>query len=216
MTEVKRQTAYKCSIKNILEGNYVQRPGWDPNFIQLGDLQISRINLLAVIVGKEGNSFTLDDGTGQVQAMSFGEQNKFLDFDVGDAVIIIGRPREYNQKRFVVPEIMRKIENKKWIDYRKAELELQEKDLPEISEEKKTRLETPENFEPAPADEPVFDDNYVSKIISVIKKLDKGDGANTGDVIKMSGLEKAEKYIKSLINEGEIYEIRTGKLKVLE
>jgi hypothetical protein len=78
MPEVKRQTAYKCAIKRVLEGNYVQRPGWEPNYIQLGNEQISRINVVAVIVGKEGNSFLVEDGTGQIQVMFFGDQNKFL------------------------------------------------------------------------------------------------------------------------------------------
>jgi hypothetical protein len=32
MPEVKRQTAYKCSVKMILDGKYVQRPGWEPNY----------------------------------------------------------------------------------------------------------------------------------------------------------------------------------------
>jgi hypothetical protein len=61
-----------------------------------------------------------------------------------------------------------------------------------------------------------FEDNYASIILDTIRKLDKGEGANINDIIKHSGLEKAEKYLKSLINEGEIFEIRTGKIKVLE
>lgn len=223
MPDVKRQTAYKCSVKMILDGNYIQRPGWEPNYIDINGLQISRINIMAVVVAKEGNSFTVDDSTGQIQVMTFGEQEKFSSINVGDIILLVGRPREYNQKRFLVPEIMKKIENSKWIDYRKAELEIQQVDFPE---------QKPRGQEPSPskANEPSaeqeavqaeipeqkYEDNYALKIISTIRKLDKGDGANVNDVIKQSGLEKADKYIVSLINEGEIFEIRTGKIKILE
>jgi len=220
MPEVKRQTAIKCSIKKVLEGNYVQRPGWEPNYIQLGNEQISRINIVAVIVGKEGNSFLIDDGSGQIQVMFFGEQNKFAQADIGQVVLIIGRPREYNQKRFIVPEIIRIVENDKWIEYRKKELELQDKESPIIAEEKPAIIlkENPvvETKQVEKIDEGRFEDNYASIILATIRKLDLGDGANISEVITASGLHKAEKYIISLINEGEIFEIRTGKLKILE
>jgi RPA family protein len=227
MPEVKRQTAYKCSVKMILEGTYVQRPGWEPNYIDVHNLQISRVNILAVIVSKEGNSFTLDDGTSQIQITSFGEEQKFKDAQVGDVVLVIGRPREYNQKRFIVPEIIRKIDDKKWIDYRKAELEIQTPSLSEpelvVKEEriKDTKIKQIPDEDAIAMNEKIkaetgFEDNYASIILATIRKLDKGDGANINDIIKSSGLEKAEKYLKSLINEGEIFEIRTGKIKILE
>lgn len=214
MPEVKRQTAYKCSIKSILEGKYIQRPGWDPNYISLGDLQISRINILAVIVSRDNNNFAIDDGTGQIQVMFFGDQNKFVSFEIGDVVLIIGRPREYNGKRFVVPEIMRKINDKRWIEYRRLELDLQTIIVPKQMEEEKGENE--EAFVDEPQKEERFEDNYASILLAAIRKLDKGEGANVNDVIKASGLEKADKYIISLINEGEIFEIRTGRLKILE
>lgn len=232
MPEVKRQTAYKCSVKMILDGNYVQKPGWDPNYVESNGLQISRANILAVIVSKEGNSFTLDDGTGQIQVMSFGEDQKFKEREVGDVVLVIARPREYNQRRFLVPEIVKKIENGKWIDYRKAELSIYPFVESEKNEEKtKTKQPEPKSKETkikkipdeeiSALDKKIkletgFEDNYASIILSTIRKLDKGDGASINDIIKQSGLEKAEKYIKSLINEGEIFEIRTGKIKILE
>jgi RPA family protein len=223
MSEVKRQTAYKCSVKMILEGKYIQRPGWDPNYIELNGLQISRVNILAVVVSKEGNSCIIDDGTGQIQIMAFGEDQKLKNANVGDVILIIARPREYNQKRFLVPEIIRKIENKKWIEYRRAELELIphtiKQEEPDNIFEKITE-QIPEKviqeIEEKIKQETGFEDNYASIILSTIRKLDKGDGANINDIIRVSKLDKAEKYIESLINEGEIFEIKKGKIKVLE
>lgn len=238
MPEVKRQTAYKCSVKMILDGNYIQKPGWDPNYIQINGLHISRINILAVAVGKEGNSLTIDDGTGQVRVVFFNEQNKLESINIGDVVIIIGRPREYDKKRFIVPEIIKVVEDKKWIEYRKLELSIQEKELrdknaddnslefkpvskkefderkEEVFAEESKKSEDESGEEEFNSGEK-FEDNYASKIISAIKKLDKGDGANINDVISHSGLEQAEKYILSLINEGEIFELRPGRIKIL-
>jgi len=238
MPEVKRQTAYKCSVKMILDGNYIQRPGWDPNYIQINGLHISRVNILAVALGKEGNSLTIDDGTGQTRVVFFNEQNKLEEINVGDVVLIIGRPREYDKKRFIVPEIIKVVEDKKWIEFRKLELAIQEKDFPEknvssedainfkplskkIQEEKESLEEEEEGDSPEISEAEFeeghkFEDNYASKIISSIRKLDKGDGANINEVISLSGLEQAEKYIVSLINEGEIFEIKTGRIKILE
>ncbi len=223
MPEIKRQTAYKCSIKHILEGSYIQRPGWDPNFIQLGSLQISRVNLMAVVVSKDGNSTIIDDGTGQIQVMSFGEQ-KFTDFDVGNIVMIIGRPREYNQKRFIAPEIIKKINDSKWVEYRQKELAVQRLELPEpelvtVKKEIETdeeKIKQRERILTASFADEIVENDYASIILSAIKKFDKGDGAPIQDVIRESKLEKADKFITDLLNEGEIFELRAGRLKLLE
>jgi hypothetical protein len=50
----------------------------------------------------------------------------------------------------------------------------------------------------------------------VIRRLDKGDGADITEVIKESKDENAEKIIKNLIKIGELFEIRPGKIKILE
>ncbi len=56
------------------------------------------------------------------------------------------------------------------------------------------------------------------RVCRIIKELDAGKGANMDEVIeKCAGDgDDAEKIIKSLLEEGEIFEIRPGKLKVLE
>jgi len=59
-------------------------------------------------------------------------------------------------------------------------------------------------------------DNYAYQLIELIKKLDAGSGADITEVIDQSKISGAEKYITTLLNEGEIFEIRSGKLKVLE
>ena len=152
MPEVKRQTAYKCSVRMIIDGNYIQKPGWDPNYIQVNGLHISRANVLAVVLEKEGNSITIDDGTGQIRVVFFNEQNKLDSVNIGDVVLIIGRPREYDKKRFLVPEIIKVIDDKKWIDYRKLELLIQEKEVSEKNSSLEDSSDT-KHFSKKPKDE---------------------------------------------------------------
>jgi len=57
--------------------------------------------------------------------------------------------------------------------------------------------------------------NPAEKIIKRIKGLDTGDGADFESVIKDHG-DGAENLIKSLMKRGKIFELKPGKLKVLE
>ncbi len=216
MPEIKRQTAYKCTINQILSGNYIQKTGWDPNYIELGNQQISRVNIIAIVVSREDNSILIDDGSGQISMMLFNDSTSASNISVGDIILVIGRPREYNSQRYIAPEIIRKIEDKRWIDYRKQELNMLTDSQKIIKKE--TEQSATQSYEPTKEkkyeEEPI--DNYAHNIITLIKKLDAGSGADINEVIKQSKIKDTEKYITALLNEGEIFELRAGKLKVLE
>ena len=69
--------------------------------------------MIGVIVQKsELNNYktlTIDDGTGKISARAF-ENNVLLDkTDVGDVVLIIGRPREFSSEKYILIEIIKKI-----------------------------------------------------------------------------------------------------------
>lgn len=206
MPDIKRQTAYKCTISQLNNGKYVVQQGWDPNYIEIGNLKVSRVNLMVTLLSKDGNVLMTDDGTGKIEIRLFTDQERADNLNVGDVILVIGRPREYQNKRYVVPEILRKIENKKWIKHRRKELDSFSLKLPEPEEKQP---------EPEPVQE-TLKPNFSFKIIETIKKLDKGSGADKEAVIKECGVEKAEEQIEILLNEGEIFEIRAGMLKVLE
>jgi len=197
-----RQTAFKVLISDLINGNYVQQEGWQPNYIQVKDKQISRINLMTAVIDKQASEFlitvTLDDGSGNIQAKTFNEDIKKLqDINIGDFVLIIGRPRKYNEQLFIAVEIAKKIDPV-WGKVRKLEL-LQEKTPVKIVEE------------------PV-EENNKDKIIPIIKKLDNGNGAEISEVLKMSNLDeqKGEEIINESLKQGEIYENRPGYLKTID
>jgi RPA family protein len=201
---INRQTAYIVTIKDIINSTYIKTEGeWTPNFVKLGNLEISRVNIMGVVisVSEEENrsSFVLDDGTGSIQIRIFEQTN--LTLEIGDMVMIIGKPREYNNEKFIVPEIIKNINNEQWLELRKKQILVLKKTL---NFETTNKQESKEEVIESDSD----------GIFSLIKKLDKGDGVYIDEIIKENS--NAEKIIQNLLNEGEIFEIKPGKIKLLE
>ncbi|MEK6984492.1 MAG: hypothetical protein AABX33_08005 [Nanoarchaeota archaeon] len=199
----KRQIAYKIWVSNILNGNFA-KGGLSAGHIEIGGFNISRVNLIATLVykSKELNytNTIIDDGTGKISLRTFENNDIFLNVDVGEIVLIIGKIREYNNEKYIVPEILKKIDNIGWISVRKAELAKQEYAVSKSGSESKAK----------------DIDNLSEEICSLIKKFDKGDGASIDEVINSSGSTDAENILHKLLENGEIFELKPGKIKVLE
>jgi RPA family protein len=188
----------------------------------------SRVNLLGTVVSVPAvemsyRSITLDDGSGTIPIRSFDETDLFKSVGLGDVVFVIGRPREYGSEIYVMPEIVKKVQNKLWIDVRKLEIGCEvravEKKEPEALpkvEDLKAEEETPAEDKAEPAVEKEDEPNTQQKVYSLIKALDKGEGADFEEVIEKANSPEAEKIISQLLMEGEIFELSKGKLKVLE
>jgi hypothetical protein len=190
-------------VDDLLRGNFVRTGGWNPSYFstELGD--ISRANLMGVVVSKEPTGgLLLDDGSGRILLRSFGESS-FTGVDTGDLVLVIGRPRTYNEQKYVLPEIIRKIDQR-WGAYRQLQLSILRKKITPVKKEERVPIKESE--------QPV---NYYQKILAFIRDLDTGSGADTEEVIKRSGAPNGDVLIKKLIEEGEIFELRAGKLKIL-
>ena len=206
----KRQIAYKVGVNDILDGQYIKEEGWNPNHIKLNDgRDISRVNLIGVVIDKPfGENITqqnimIDDGSANISLRLFEENKLFETINVGDSVLVIGRPREFGTERYIVPEIIKKIEDSNWIKLRKLELGNKEVKV----EEKKIEVYDA-------VEEEVVEEDH--DIISLIKKLDKGEGADFNEVVEKCGKEDGEKIISNMIKMGELFEIKPGKIKVLE
>jgi len=207
----KRQIAYKVRIKDIIGGEYVKENGWQPNYVELNGNKISRVNLIGTVVLKiDGSNLVLDDGGGKIPLRVFENNSFFKKIDIGDVVLLIGRPREFDSEKYIMPEILRKIDNPTWIDVRKAELRLNNNlstNSKVDGEEKVTKKEVIEEVKGEDPSERVF---------NLVKKLDKGEGVDIMDIIDGIKDENAEKIINKLLENGEIFEVKSGKVKVLE
>lgn len=195
----KRQIAKKASIIEILEGEYIKKEGWEPNHVltKYGE-ELSRVNLIATVVNVGEEQAVVDDGTGTIILQGI------EGLQLGDTINIIGRPRVYDQDRFVHAEIARKIEDKTWVQIRKKEIELAKKDMKVVEKVEEEIIEK------------VEDGTKISdKTFNYIRELDQGQGADYQEVLQKAG-EGAESVIANLLMEGEIFEVSPGRLKVLE
>ena len=123
----KRLVARKIWIKEVLNSRYIKEEGLRPNYILTQeDKKVSRINLIGVVVmldiGQGSSNFLIDDGTGKITVRLFEENEEIKKINVGDVVIIIGRPREYGGEIYVLPEIFKKLDAISWLEVRKLEL----------------------------------------------------------------------------------------------
>ncbi len=201
MDQFKRYTAYKFRIGSILGGKPILEAERF-KFLELGDKQISRINVIATITDKylqDGEkrfaSITLDDGSGQIKMKTFGENvDAFIPLQQGETILVIGLLRFWNQEVYITPEIIKK-KDPSYLLLRKLEIEA---DMPKTLE--KTQLTA-----------------LKDKILGMVKEAEKEQGIDIDKII----LELKEhpdiinQEIKKLLEDGIAYEPRPGKLRYL-
>ena len=200
----RRHIAYKLRIKDILSSKYVKTDGINPNYLQVSSQEVSRVNVIGVVVQKSNmenySELIMDDGTGKISARTF--ENNFLlnNVDVGDVVLVIGRPREYLEEKYLVVEIAKKIDPL-WAKARKLELkDFDPQDNDDVKE--------------GGGNKEIFDESRKNRLLKTIKELDKGEGVPVDDL--HSALGNVDNIVGVLLREGDVFEVRPGKLKVLE
>ena len=222
-----RQTAYKICIYDLKNNQLIKETGeWEPNYILFNENKISRVNVIAHVIMKNENadksysSVLLDDGTETIRAKCWKEDIKILNnIKIGDIVLLIGRISEFNNEMYITPEIIKPIAHV-WAKIRKLELdklygkrEIANK-IPEpkdIGADENIILISEEKIVNVP------NESNRQKILSLIEKFDSEVGADKEIIISNSGFDDTEtnKMIDELIKEGEIFQIRPGKLKLI-
>ncbi|MBW2997946.1 hypothetical protein KY321_00265 [Candidatus Woesearchaeota archaeon] len=204
---IKRETAYKVKIKDLIKGKYVVTGETESNYIEIKDKKVSRSNIIGIIITDENNNYSIDDGSGEIVLRDFNEKIP-ENLNTGDLILLIGKPREYNEDKYIVPEIIKKIDDEKWVEYRKLELNedgSETSDKNEDSEEIKTKefnIERPEDI--------------LNEIKDIIVANDKGDGTSMQTILeKLNDKTDGEENIKKLLKIGEIYEIKPSVYKIL-
>ncbi len=205
-----RQVAYIVNIRDINNSKFVKEEGWNPNFVLIDGKKVSRVNIVGAVIGviEENNvqTITLDDGTGRINIKNF---ETTTDVSVGDIILLIGRVRQYGNETYLAPEIIKRKINPKWSTFwKKSALKKTEDDNNSNNEEENSVED--ERIEEEEIKETV---SYREKVIQKIKDLDDGSGASYGELIKSF---PDEKYISKMILEGDIFEIKPGKLKALD
>ncbi|MEK6825716.1 MAG: OB-fold nucleic acid binding domain-containing protein [Nanoarchaeota archaeon] len=199
--QFKRNIAYKVHINALLSGKPVMESD-RIKFLEIGDKQIVRVNIIANIVDKyiqDGEkrfgSLTLDDATGQIKVKTFGDDvEKFSSFSQGDTVLLIGLVRTWNNELYLTPDILKK-KDPSFLLVRKLEVE---KAKPQTPDTQKLRV-------------------LKDMILELVKNAEKEGGIDIEKII----LESREsphvinEEIKKLLEDGLVYEPRPGKLRWL-
>lgn len=198
-----RQVAKPIYVKELLDGSYENKEGWDPNILHCARGKVSRCNVIGTLI-RSNAQYTLDDGTGQISLRAY-DDIPGLDVESGTLVQVIARPREYQDSIFLVAEIIKPI-GSEWAAVRKAVLgPVQDFDKKQVVPAKKTETQEDDSQQ-----------NNAEKIIDIISRLDTGDGAAIEDVITNANMgELGEEIVNQLLLDGEIFEIKPGIVKVL-
>ncbi len=228
-----RQVAYKLWIQNIVGSQFVEQEGeWEPNYIDFNHMKVSRVNIIATVVDSftspdnNYSTIVLDDGSAEVRVRAFKEDvSMFSSIKIGDIVLVVGRTRKYNDEIYILPEIIRKIDNPNWEVLRKFEL-LRDYGAPEKVEielsvavsDTGAKYEKQGELEEPPEEGKIAIASGTSsgrqKIISFIEKQEE---ASVNSIVQDSGLaqEEVNAVLKELLKEGEIYQPRPGYFRIV-
>ena len=136
---MKRAIAYRFWIKDLAGGEYVAGKTIDnPTYVKLGDMNVSRVDLLGRVLDKSDSdgfsSMTLQDKTGKIKIKVFGNDSIIANAAaIGDLVRVIGKIRQDNIERFVLGEIVKKIDDANYELLRDKELTKKSGLIEEIS-----------------------------------------------------------------------------------
>ena len=226
MENIKRNTAYKVWIADVISSKYLRgQEQFDAGYVEVNGNKISRVNILGSIVDKFINensvSFNLDDGSGAVRLRTWNDSaNLFDNIEIGDMVLVIGKVKEYNNFIYVAPEVIKKLDNPLWLKVRKLELVKMYGDVKRVDNIAGDNLFTMKSSDDDAvmniAEEKV-ENNIINPreiVLSLIEKLDFGDGADINDLVKKIGFNSASDVINDLLLNGEIFELHKGKLRV--
>jgi DNA polymerase III alpha subunit len=199
--QFKRNVAFKLKIGDILGGK-ITIEGERFKSLDFQNKQVVRVNLIANVIDKyvqDGEkkfaSVTLDDASGQIKLKTFGDDiEKFAPLNQGDTVLVVGLLRTWNNEIYITPEIIKKKEPA-YLLVRKLEID---KNTPKVPDrEQLTALK--------------------DKIISMVKGAEADGGASV-DTLIMEIKEPPEiinQEIKKMLEDGVVYEPRTGKIRYL-
>ncbi len=110
-----RLTAIRASIADITDGEYGEDDG--PRVISPQGVELRRVFLVGTIVDQVAStnnyaSITLDDGTATIRAKSWGAEAEMMQkVSPNILALVVGKVREYEGEVYIVPEIVREIDD---------------------------------------------------------------------------------------------------------
>lgn len=200
--------------------------------------RISRVAICGTVVerydsgGGNFSSLTIDDGTDAIHVKAFNEGvDSIRGISNGDFVIVVGKIKGYMDENFVVPEIVKRVNDPNFETFWKLERlnEIYEKkkvidgiknmqsqmNFEEIAEYAKEKLGIEEEGLRFVLEGTKMEVDYKPQILDLIEKSDEGSGVEIAKLLELSNLDEniVENTLNELIAEGAVYEPSVGKLK---
>jgi hypothetical protein len=152
--------AQHVSIAELIQSPLHERQN-ELTVIMLEDgREVVRANIIGLVVDRgEGDppGLVVDDGSERIPVRAFGQVPGIDDAALGLPVLVIGRPRQFGQERFLSAECVRVLDTPRWIEVRKRGL--------------------PKAVKPA----------VKPSMLDTIRALDTGEGADIDDVLSRAG-----------------------------
>lgn len=195
--------AVKARAIDLLHGVWMERTS-EPSSIQLSDgTNVARANIIGLIVDRSDGelpTLMLDDGSERLPLRVFEKIPGLDKATVGLPVLVIGRPRQFEGERFLVPEVIRILESPAWLELRQKELAHRQSSPPSAA------LSTQHPAEHAPRQR--------QHILEAIRANDAGTGADIDEILVKT--QCSQEDLEHLLSTGEIFQVSPGRIKVLE
>jgi len=234
---IPRQTARKVRIWDVMNSEFVKKEGFEPSFIRtnLGE-QVSRARVLGTVVAKfmaeDGKyaAVTIDDGSDTLRLKVFKTAKPLDSLDVGDVVDVIGKIREYQGERYIIPEVVRKIGDPNFELLRRLELVYKEKGLGRTKElVEKNKGKDSEELKKELLEKHGLEKHWVSMFLAEGEGKEKNTlkkqlldiiGSHKEGIVYSELLKKVkakgaeiEAAVDELLNDGICYEPSPGKIR---
>ena len=202
----KRQTAYKFWIKDLYSGIPKVDEITQLKAFEVRRKNVVRVNILGNIietsVQDNYGSMTIDDGSAQVRLKVWNDDVELIkNKQIGDFVLVVGRLSDFNNERYVRPEIVRNM-TFDWALLRRLELN---KEYGVPSKEDKVVLKkeevVPDEVEPTLKAREI-----------ILNTIEKNEEASDDDLINACGMPKDKVMfaLYELLKEGEVFSPKKG------
>lgn len=222
MKQSERPVVHKVRIRTVLTGSLIAGQGWSSGMLTtaiFGNIFAVDIVATVVNVNEEAQTFVMDDGTGTVPVKVF----RGVLPEVGSLIRVIGKPRDHEGERIVVADIVKHNIDPTHVPLREVEIQYLERTfapehttphtkVEEMPTHNTSLKETSEQF----SEQPSSPEHPKSRLIELIKVLDTGSGADYEDVLTQANMGNAEHVLDGMLKRGDVFEIKPGRLKIMD
>ncbi len=234
---IPRQTAKKVRIWDLVNGSFIKKEGFEPSVIRIASgEEISRARILGTVVARfvadDGNyaAATLDDGSDTIRLKTFKTAKPLDTVNIGDIVDAIGKIREYEGEKYIIPEVVKKVDDPNFEVMRRLELVYRESGLRKTRElVEKNKGKDPDELRKELIEKHGLEKQWVDIYLADKKGSEKGTlkkqlldviGASKDGIVYSELMKKVkakgadvEAAIDELLNDGLCYEPSPGRIR---